>query len=327
VHWTNVLLVGGGTIATIIGVLLVSPVAIRALARSASRLPVSSRLPLRDLARHQARSGAALAAISLVLGIPAAIVIMSTAAEDSAAGGNLSDRQMLLRTADIDGPFAPVSADLQNLQAAVDRIDDALDDPTVLPIDVAVDPDAEPVPDIGGRPAKSLGERFEDGWRDLTPLYVATPELLARHGIDAGATPSGFYTNETGEVHILDVGRNDRTDPEALEGAFLLPASCTSLPGSFVTAEELARRGWEAVPSGSWLIETGETLSGDQLETVRELAAGSGLTIESRDRQEGLTRLRTGHILVTSVRIAPSAVRPAVPSNDATNAIIGALVS
>ena len=218
VHWTNVLLVVGGTIATIIGVLLVSPVAIRALARSASHLPVSSRLPLRDLARHQARSGAALAAISLVLGIPAAIVVMATAAEDSAAAGNLSDRQLLIRPADIDGPFAPTSADLQNMQAAVDRIADTLDDPTVLPIDVAIDPDAQPVPDIAGRPAISLGERVEDGWSDLTPLYVATPELLARHGVDAGATPAGFYTNEPGEVYILDVGRSDRSGPRGPRG-------------------------------------------------------------------------------------------------------------
>ena len=90
----------------------------------------------------------------------------------------------------------------------------------MLPIDVAIDPDALPAPDIG-RPAISLGERHEDGWSDLTPLYVATPELLARHGVDAAATPAGFYTNEPGEVHILDMGRNDRTDPEALQGAFL----------------------------------------------------------------------------------------------------------
>ena len=60
-----------------------------------------------------------------------------------------------------------------------------------------------------------------------------------------------------------------------------------------MTAEELSRRGWEAVASGRWLIETREALSGDQLDTVRELAAGSALTIESRDRQQGLTRVRT----------------------------------
>ena len=257
-HWANVLLVVGGTIATIIGVLLVSPVAIRALARSASRLPVSSRLPLRDLARYQARSGAALAAISLVLGIPAAIVVMATAAEDSAAAGNLSDRQLLIRPADIDGPFAPTPPTCRTCRRR------SIGSPTrstirpCCPSTWPSIPTPDQLPDIAGRPAISLGERLEDGWSDLTPLYVATPELLARHGVDAGATPAGFYTNEPGEVYILDAGRADRTDPEVLEGAFLLPASYTSLPGSFVTAEELSRRGWEAVPSGRWLIETGD---------------------------------------------------------------------
>ena len=241
VHWTNVLLVVGGTIATIIGVLLVSPVAIRVLATSASHLPVSSRLPLRDLARHQARSGAALAAISLVLGIPAAIVIMATAAEDSAAAGNLSDRQLLIRPADIDGPFAPTPTGLQILQAAVDRIADTLDDPTVLPIDVAIDPDAPPAPNIG-RPTISLGERVEDGWSDLTPLYVATPELLARHGVDAGATPAAFFTNEPGEVHILDAGRADRSGPRG-------PPRRVPPPGLLHVAARIVRDGRGAQPA------------------------------------------------------------------------------
>jgi putative ABC transport system permease protein len=50
---------------------------------------------LRDLARHQARSSAALAAISLALAVPALVVIADAAnakaSEATAAGGNLSD--------------------------------------------------------------------------------------------------------------------------------------------------------------------------------------------------------------------------------------------
>jgi hypothetical protein len=45
----------------------------------AGRSPVGVRLALRDLARHQARSGSALAAISLGLAIVIAIVIAATA--------------------------------------------------------------------------------------------------------------------------------------------------------------------------------------------------------------------------------------------------------
>src|SRR6266540_4201142 len=52
-----------GILATIIGTLLLGPAAIRVVARAAGRAPIAVRLALRDLARSQARSGAALAAI------------------------------------------------------------------------------------------------------------------------------------------------------------------------------------------------------------------------------------------------------------------------
>jgi hypothetical protein len=84
-----------GTVATALGVLFIGPLAIRALAASGARLPIAARLALRDLARYQARSGAALAAISLAVGIAMAVVIIATAAEDTADEGNLSDRQLL----------------------------------------------------------------------------------------------------------------------------------------------------------------------------------------------------------------------------------------
>jgi hypothetical protein len=68
-------LIVGGTLSIGIALLFVGPAAIRLLATAAARLPVAARLALRDLARHQARSSAALAAISVALAIPAAIVI------------------------------------------------------------------------------------------------------------------------------------------------------------------------------------------------------------------------------------------------------------
>jgi putative ABC transport system permease protein len=73
-----------GAVAMTLGILLISPLAIRALATPGRRAPVAVRLALRDLARHQARSGAALAAISLALGITAAIII-SSAVDKTAA--------------------------------------------------------------------------------------------------------------------------------------------------------------------------------------------------------------------------------------------------
>src|SRR5262249_58204101 len=54
-------LIIAGALAMTPGILLISPLAIPALAAPGKRAPVAVRLALRDLARHQARSRAALA--------------------------------------------------------------------------------------------------------------------------------------------------------------------------------------------------------------------------------------------------------------------------
>jgi putative ABC transport system permease protein len=298
VYWTNVLLIAAGTLATVVGVLLISPLAIRALAACAAPLPVAGRLALRDLARFQARSGSALAAISLVLGIPVAIVVAATAAEHTADNGNLADNQLLVRDADLEGPFVPDSAELDRMQTQVDRVVAALDDATVVPIEVAIDPDVEPDPEFG-RPAVSLGERVDDGWRDKSLVYVATPELLEPYGIDLDTLDphTEFITTETGELDLLGVsqapGSNERR-PETVTNVERIAPGYTSLPGSFITPDALRQRGWETVGSGRWLIETSQTLTTEQLSEARDIAAGAGLTIETRDDQVGLARLRSG---------------------------------
>jgi putative ABC transport system permease protein len=298
VDWTNALLILAGTVAVVLGVLLFSPLAIRALAACASRFPIAPRLALRDLGRYQARSGAALAAISLCLGIPVTIVVTAAAAEHTAAAGNLSDRQLLVRVADIDGPFVPEEADVAALQAGVDRIVGSLDDSNLQALDAAIDPAAPPTAEFEGRIAVSLAQRSGDGWSDVSLLYVATPELLERSGLDLDRIESEdveILTVETADLAILGVERSsDRSGPEMVENPRILPASYSSLPTSFITPDGLRQRGWEVVPSGRWLVETSRPLTGEQLAAARDVAAGAGLTIESRDQQEGLATLRAG---------------------------------
>lgn len=303
VHWPTMLLIATGTLAGVLGVLLVSPLAIRALARCATRLPIAARLALRDLGRYQARSSAALAAISLVLGIPVAIVVIATAAQHTAAAGNLSDRQLVVRGADIDGPFVPEPAALDSLEAGVDQLVSSLDDATVTALDVAVDPAVAPDPIIKALPAVSLGERVADGWADLTLLYVATPELLQRYGFDLDAVEPriDILTVETAEIGILGVHYppgTDRSATEMVANTGSLLRSYSSLPGSFVTPDGLRQRGWEAAGSGRWLVETSRPVTDEQLAAARDVAAGEGLTIESRDHQEGLSALRSGATVV-----------------------------
>ena len=93
-------LIIAGIVATILGTLLLGPLAIRVLAGAAGHARIATRLALRDLARYQARSGAALAAVTLALGIAAAVTVTAAAEEKkdddrmAAELPNLSDRQI-----------------------------------------------------------------------------------------------------------------------------------------------------------------------------------------------------------------------------------------
>lgn len=85
-----------GTMLTIVGVLFLSPLAIRLLAATGTRSPVPIRLALRDLGRYRARSAAALAAITLGLAVTVFVMVTAAAVAPGEDEGNLSDRQLLV---------------------------------------------------------------------------------------------------------------------------------------------------------------------------------------------------------------------------------------
>ena len=304
---TNQLLIIIGTMATILGVLLVGPFVLRAVAAAAGSFPVAVRLALRDLARYQDRAGAALAAISLALGMAAAIVITSSAAEFTADKGNLADDQLLIRSGtavetegdSIGGPFIPerTPAELTNLEVQIAQLTAVFDNATVIPLDAAFDPEMELDSRFGGRPTVTLGEYTDlggiSGYRDLTLLYMATPEILHYYGIDLQAIDPAteVLTVETGEIRFVGVSLVPGTGPELVTNFERMPPGYSSLPGSFITPNALRQRGWETAPVG-WLIEARAPLTDEQIASARNIAADAGLTIESRDHQEGLLALR-----------------------------------
>ncbi|HKP98836.1 MAG TPA: FtsX-like permease family protein, partial [Actinomycetes bacterium] len=251
----NPLLVIAGTMAIVLAIPLGSPLAIRAAAAAAGRSPVGVRLALRDLARHQARSGAALAAISLGLAIPIAIVIAASAAEHTAGEGNLSDRQLLFRIGDAE-PLVPEPppAELARLGSEVDQFASALDRPAVVALQVAVNPaDREGRNGQVLRPAVVLGRPVGASTvRDIGVLYVATPELLGRLGLDPATVEprAEVLTGQTGELRFANV-----SSPEASPTLQPIQVSAyTSAPTSLITSNGLQRHGWQPRPAG-WLVE------------------------------------------------------------------------
>lgn len=310
---TSVALIGGGTIAVVAGVLLVSPLAIGALPAAARLFPFAMRLALRDLARYRGRSATALAAISLTLGIPAAIVITASAAA-AADRGNLSQHQLVIWTRDpaqpegvspyytVDpndsgsSPYLPrlTSADLEALEAEVGRIADTLDEPAVTGLDLALDPDLEPTAD--GRVAITLARPEGDGLLDVALVFVATPELLDHYRLELDAIDPDaevLTVVDTPNLHLVGVDdpMTGRFDPEVLTNVERIGPTYTSLPGSFVTPETLLRRGWDSVRVG-WLVETRSPLTAERLAAARDLAADAGLLVEAREGHGGLASIR-----------------------------------
>jgi hypothetical protein len=68
-----------GLVALLPGVILLSPFCLSMVARLGRQAPIAVRLPLRDLARHRARSGSALSAISVGVLIAVIISVVSAA--------------------------------------------------------------------------------------------------------------------------------------------------------------------------------------------------------------------------------------------------------
>ena len=199
-----------GTIMTPLGLLFLAPLAIRALAAASGHSTISIRLALRDLARYQARSGAALGAVTLAIGIAATIAISASAAQTPSGPGNLPANQLMLYltpagNANQVPPLSPVQQ--QTVTTVIDRLATTIQASWVLPLDQAYNPQGGLQPNQSGsgplqssQPGQGGGEsggymtttlarvtkmsRGEDISTMIT-LYAATSDVLARYGIKA----------------------------------------------------------------------------------------------------------------------------------------------
>jgi putative ABC transport system permease protein len=299
-HQTNQWLIIGGTLATALGLLFASPLAIRILPLAGGRLPIATRLALRDLGRYQARSAAALAAISLALAIPVATVVVASAAKHTAATaiGNLSDRQLIVRVGRHAAPLVPVRtpAQLASLQAQVDRLASSLGGATVIPLNLPIDPDSQVESgldgDGSGRPAIDLGYSSGPNTLKAVPLFVATPELLSHYGISPGSVaPDTDVLTVRGEQNLQFAGIRERGKQPKVQRIDV--PRYTSAPTTLITEDALRRLGWQQGRVG-WFVEALRPITSDQLVQARHAAADAGLNIEARQDQKGLATLQNG---------------------------------
>jgi putative ABC transport system permease protein len=303
-------LIVAGTLATIVGCLLLGPAAIRIFSGLAGRLSIGPRLALRDLVRHQARSGAALAAVTLALGIAATVVIVASAehAKDAAEPPNLSDRQIRIylgpaQAREIIPPDAAQRA--ERLCDSVAQLAAQLDSAALISLRGAFQPGTTAMVIAGsgarGFPPVDLARRYPGpSFRAAAQLYVATPAVLRYLGIDPAAVAPGtdfladrsVPTNQLVIPSFADRREFPINNVQRIDVGRHLFGSDGVMPGrsvAFITVDGLRRRGWKQVPAG-WLVESRRPLTSDQIADARERAADAGVAIEAKREDNAPTR-------------------------------------
>jgi putative ABC transport system permease protein len=310
-------LIIAGIVATILGCLLLGPLALRIFAVLAGRVLIAPRLALRDLVRYQARSGAALAAVTLALGIAASVVVVASAeaAKKSSEPAALSDRQIRVYLGSGDArELTPVNvpAHLPRLSASVRQLAGKLDEATVTPLRKALEPGARPVVVGDTRLYSSAEITRRSGYRYYKSggeLFVATPAVLRYLGIDPATIDEGtdflfdrsVRTNDLVIPSFTDRKGVPVTNIQRIEiGRHLFGFDSGRTPPSFITLNGLRRHGWKQIPGG-WLVESSRPLTNKQIADARRVAADAGLSIEVK-------RGRTSNAKIMAIATAAGAI-------------------
>lgn len=304
-HNSRLLLIVFGILATTAGMLLLAPLGIQALALLAGRSPVAVRLALRDLARYQARSGAALAAVSLAVGIAATIAISAAAQQThdrSATVGNLPSDQLIVwvngspdspgggkvaAAPGQNGPAGPSQQQIDGARSAAASMAQSLGAGSPLELDALTNPAAassrlRP----GGGYAQivdPITERGHKGFSFVEQPYLATGALLEHYGITASDIHAGteVLTSRTDltRAKLFD-GLKDALADVRIQVIGKLP-QYTSAPDTLVTQQEATKLGLIQQPLG-FLVQSPSALTASQIRAARAAAVAAGVTVETR---------------------------------------------
>jgi putative ABC transport system permease protein len=294
-----------GLVLLIPGLILLAPFFLSLTARIGRHAPIATRLALRDLARYRARSGSALAAISL--GVLVAVIVMLAASSRYGnvldyAGPNLSSSELHLTAAyppagqqtmqqNANGQLVPTAnqqvetATTAQLSASAERIAKGLGAQLIA----LETPNAQ----IGGK----QGGRSWDG-----NIYVATPQLLKAFGItsseinpDADILSSRPGLSGVSGLQFMyqsnaKVGPGNSTVCTARAGCVANPViqelgalpSGTSAPNTLITEHAMSEFHISASTS-DWLVQGTQPFTASQISSAELVASTSQLSVESKN--------------------------------------------
>jgi putative ABC transport system permease protein len=298
-----------GFVVLIAAVILLAPLFLTTMARAGRRAPIAVRLALRDLARYQARSGSALAAISLGVLIAVLICVLSAQRFGNVldyAGPNVASNQIIVYTpGSQNGPGAgngpgngpgssQVTGTPQSWAAAARGIAAALGSHDVIQLD-------------------STGVTLQHaaaGRQFSGQLYVATPALLRAFGIKASEIDpaadvltmrpglSGLSKMQLTYGKGADIqaggpgpgGPGQQTFPcpksscvanPVIQEISALPSG-TSAPNTVITEHAIRQLRLSASPQG-WLIQAPHPPTAAQIRDAKATAAAAGMSVETRN--------------------------------------------
>jgi putative ABC transport system permease protein len=304
-----------GLVATIVGILLLAPLAVSVLAALAgSRLPVAIRIALRDLVRYRARSGAALAATTFAVFLAMAICLVASIQFGSPLnwfGSNLSSSQLIVYTQQHQSAGEANqlgNAQLASLSRQVDGYAAGLHARSVVPLEVA------------GPTLDQAGTQGPHGHFNGN-VYLATPQLLAAYGIKASQISPGtdiltmqpglaglphlemiwgnygLHSSGGGLVQKDNVpppctpSRDCVADP-AIQTVSSLPGG-TSAPNTVITEYVVSKYHLQTALFG-WLIQAPAPLTATQISAARHLALGYQVTVETKADTPSLAEFADG---------------------------------
>jgi putative ABC transport system permease protein len=305
-----------GFVALIAAVILLAPACLTLLARLGRRAPIAARLALRDLARYRARSGSALAAITLGVLIAMLVSILSAQRFGNVldyAGPNLASDQLIVYTPIGQGSGGPGSgppggtvtgSTPASMAKTAHGIAAALGSHDVLELESA---NASLQHAASGR-----------SWSGT--VYVATPQLLRAFGISASQvnpsadilsmrpglsgitkmqllfTRKGTPGTGAGPGSGGSPGNGPGSGPDSfpcpknqclanpvIQEVSALPSG-TSAPNTVITEHAISTLGLRAgIAADGWLIQTPNPPTAGQITNARHTAAAAGLTIETKN--------------------------------------------
>ena len=289
----------GGLVGTVTGMFLLAPLCVVVLSRlagfSGSGAPVAVRIALRDLVRYRSRSGAALSAVSFAVFLAVLIAIIASVRFGNVldyTGQNLTSSQLVVY-AQPRGPEAgpgqgPDQAQLAALGQKVDGFAASVGSSYVLTL-TTVDATLQ---------QQNRGNNNFSG-----TLFVATPQLLATYGVKGVKPGADILTMRPGlaavpDMQLLygDLGNPNATpsvaDNPVIQEVSGLPSG-TSAPNTLITQHAISRYNLHEQLNG-WLIQARHPLTTAQIGAARQLAAGAGVSVETKSGELGLGEIADG---------------------------------